>query len=280
MKVDKTIKLFIGGKFPRTESLRSFKVVAPRTGRVVANVGLASRKDVRMAVEAARAGLKVWSGRAAYNRAHILYRMAEMAEAKHAELAGLLAESLGLTTAAARDQVDRALQALVYYSGFCDKLVQVSGSINPVNAPYSNASAPEAMGVTVLLHEHPFDLGRLMAHLAAILAGGNSAVVLLDRAGCPALLSSLAEVVATSDVPGGVVNLLSGDIAELVPVFASHMDVRAISVQRDDPALLARVRQLAVENLKRVIPPRRGVLGLQPILDTMEIKTIWQPVGF
>lgn len=280
MKIDKTIKLFIGGAFPRTESLRSFKVFVRGSERVYANVGLSSRKDFKAAVEAAHAGLKSWSGRTAYNRAHILYRMAEMAEGKRAEFAEIFTQTLGLPAEAAGEQIDRAIEALIYYSGFCDKIAQVAGTINPVNGPYSNASAPEPVGVVVLIPEATFDFGRLLAHLCAVLAGGNSAIVVLDRDGCPAVLSSLAEVVATSDVPGGAVNLLSAETGELIPVIASHMDVRAICVQRDDPAMLARIRDLAVENLKRVVPPRREALGLQPILDTMEIKTVWQPVGF
>lgn len=280
MKVDKTIKLYIGGKFPRTESLRSFKVYHHRTKDLYANVCLSSRKDLRMAVEAAEVGLADWSARTAYNRAHILYRMAEMAEGKRAEFVDVFVKTLGLSEKAADDQVTAAIDAFVYYSGFADKFQQVAGTINPVSLPYSNATAPDAVGVVVLIPESRFDFGRLVAHVAAILAGGNSVVIILDRDGCPAVLSSLAEVFATSDLPAGAANLLSGDTGELIEHAAAHMGVRSICFQRDDAAMLRLVRTLATRNIKRVVPPRKNVLCLQAILDTVEFKTVWQPVGF
>ncbi len=280
MKVDKTIKLYIGGKFPRTESLRSFKVYCHDSKEVYTNVCLASRKDFRMAVEAAKAGLSEWSGRAAYNRAHILYRMAEMCEGKRAEFVDIFKKTLGLSDKAANGQVDRAVDAMVYYSGFCDKFQQVAGSINPVSGPYSNATGPDPMGVVALIPEARFDFGRLAAHFCAIITGANSTIIILDKKGCPAVLSCLAEVFATCDLPGGVVNLLSADTAEFIKVVAAHMDVRAISFQNEDSKMLHLVKDLAVENLKRVIRPRKDVLNLRAILDTVEFKTVWQPIGF
>ncbi len=278
--IAKTIKNYVGGKFVRSESGRSF-AVNQKNGEFYANLCLSSRKDIRDAVEAAQAGLQDWSARSAFNRSQILYRMAEMTEGKRTEFVQLLELTLGLSSDKANQEVDQAIDSFVYYAGFCDKFIQLASSVNPINGPFSNVSFPEPTGVTCLVTEREFSLGRIAAQISAILCGGNSVIVVLEEeSDCPAIIAPLSEVFATSDLPNGVVNLINASGKEVLEVMASHMDVRAFSMQNKDMGMIKRLQELSTENLKRVILPRENHHSLDAILDTVEIKTIWQPMGF
>lgn len=278
--IAKTIKNYVGGKFVRSESGRSF-MAKQKKGEFYANLCLSSRKDIRDAVEAAQTGFSDWSVRSAFNRSQILYRMAEMTEGKRTEFVQLLAATLGFSVDKANKEIDQAIDSFVYYAGFCDKFTQLASCVNPINGPFSNVSFPEPTGVTCLITEHNFSLGRITAQISAILCGGNSVIVVLEEESeCPAIIAPLAEVLATSDLPNGVVNLITASGKEVFEVMASHMDVRAFSMQNKDAAMIKRLQELATENLKRVVLPRDNHHSLDAILDTVEIKTIWQPMGF
>lgn len=276
MKVNKTIKLYIGGKFARTESGRSFESM-DKKGNYLAHLCQASRKDFRNTVDAAKAGASAWSSLTAYNRSQIIYRMAEMLQTKDDEFAELMTATTKLTPATAKKEVQKGIDALVYFAGFCDKYQQMIGAVNPVAAPYHNFTTPEPMGVTVLI-DGEFNFEKLLSNIASILVGGNSLIVLIGDE-CPAILGPLSEVLATSDVPPGAVNLLNGDLEELVPHIAAHREVRAISVQKKGPALIKEIRTNSIENLKRVIPYESDYKSLKPILSHVEHKTVWHPIG-
>lgn len=290
LPIEKTYKLFIGGKFPRTESGRSMPV-ADADGRTIAHLCLASRKDLRDAVEAAREALPKWSGEApggasAMLRSQILYRIAEMMEGKGEELAAALASVEG-SSVDPRREVAASIDRLVHYAGWCDKFTQVLGSHNPVAGPYYNFTSPEATGVVaVVCPDEPPLLG-LVSLLAPVLAGGNTAVVLASpRNPIPACI--LAEACATGDVPGGVVNILTGTHGELVPQVATHRGIDAIHAANLAPDLGGVLRQGAAENLKRVTV---RTLASDAWLDGeatespwwiepfVEMKTVWHPSG-
>jgi acyl-CoA reductase-like NAD-dependent aldehyde dehydrogenase len=261
LPVKKTYKLFVGGEFPRSESGRTYRAEGQ-------NVARGSRKDLRDAVRAARAAFPKWAGMTAYNRGQVLYRVAEMMEARRAELAEL---SSGQT------EVERAIDRIVWYAGWADKLAQVIGSANPVAGPYFNFTVPEPTGVVgVLAPEEPPLLG-LVSRLAPVLTGGNAVVAVASEAH-PLAAIELAEVLATSDVPGGTVNIVTGLRQELAPVLASHMDVNALDitgVDGDAPDL----ERAAAENVKRVV--RGNADGQSPweIASFLELKTVWHPIG-
>ncbi len=261
LPVKKTYKLFIGGAFPRSESGRTYEAQGQ-------NVARASRKDVRDAVRAARAAQPGWAAATAYNRGQVLYRLAEMVEARVAEFARL---STG------REEVERAIDRVVWYAGWADKLPQVLGGSNPVAGPYFNFTVPEPTGVVaVLAPEKPPLLG-LVTRLLPPLVGGNAVVAVASETR-PLAAIELAEVIATSDVPGGAVNLLTGPHAELAPVLASHMDVNAIDLcgANGDSAELER---LAAENVKRVVRGRADVQSPWEASAFLELKTVWHPMG-
>ena len=223
LDVRKTYKLYVGGKFPRSESARSYEVLDAR-GRFVANAALASRKDARDAVLAARSAFAGWSGATAYNRGQVLYRVAEVMEGRHAQFAEEVARAEGLTAAKARAVVDAAIDRWVWYAGWTDKVAQVAGAANPVAGPYFNLSVPEPTGVVAVLAPQASSLLGLVSVVAPVVAGGSTCVVLASQTRpLPAVV--LGEVLATSDVPGGVVNLLTGSVAEVAPWLASHEDV-------------------------------------------------------
>jgi acyl-CoA reductase-like NAD-dependent aldehyde dehydrogenase len=261
LPVKKTYKLFIGGAFPRSESGRTYEAQGQ-------NVARASRKDVRDAVVAARAAQPKWGGLTAYNRGQVLYRIAEMMEARAGEFAEL---------ASGRKEVERAIDRWVWYAGFADKLAQVLGSSNPVAAPYFNFTVPEPTGVvgTVAPDEPPL-LG-LVSRVAPALVGGNAVVALASETS-PLAAIELAEALATSDVPGGAVNLLTGYRAELATWLASHMDVNAIDVTGAD-GLRADLERAAAENVKRVVAGAPDTQSLQEIAAFLELKTVWHPIG-
>ena len=279
LQVAKTIKLYINGAFPRTESGRSFPAMVYNTNKVYAHLCRSSRKDLRNAVAAAKAAGCGWCGRTAYNRAQILYRMAEMAEGKRHEFVETFAATLGYEEQQANAAVDDAIDAFVYYAGFADKYQQVIGAVNPVAGPHHNFTTPEPVGVVGLVCEEDFDFGALAAHISAIICSGNSLVVLLAEKGA-AVLAPLAEVFATSDLPGGVVNLLTGFADELVPHLAAHMEVNSIAFMRKDARMLAEVKEAAVHNMKRVVSTSGELLSLEHILNFVEYKTVWHPIGF
>jgi acyl-CoA reductase-like NAD-dependent aldehyde dehydrogenase len=267
LAVRKTYKLFIGGAFPRSESGRSY--VAQE-----ANVALASRKDVRDAVKAARAAASKWGGATAYNRGQVLYRVAEMLEGRRSQFV-----SLGLPAS----DVDEAIDRWVWYAGWSDKVAQVYGSANPVAGPYFNLSSPEPTGVVGIVAPAPF-LG-LVSVVAPAIVTGNAAVVLAAR-DAPLAAVTLAEVLATSDLPGGVVNILTGDPAETAPWLAGHMDVNAIDLTGvADEALAAALEEAAAGNLKRVVRPPltepdwTDDPGIGRMTVFLETKTVWHPKG-
>lgn len=275
LAVWKTYKLFVGGKFPRSESGRSYVVTGP-DGGFLAHAALASRKDVRDAVVAARGAAGKWSGATAYNRGQILYRVAELLEGRRGQFIDLGADP---------STVDAAIDRWVWYAGWSDKIAQVYGGANPVAGPYFNVSAPEPAGVVGIVAPTDSPLLGLVSVVAPAIVTGNTAVVLAsERQPLPAV--TLAEVLATSDLPGGVVNVLTGHVAQTAPWLASHMDVDAIDLSGvTDPALATELEKAAAENLKRVVRPPAGPVdwtadpGIERMLQFLETKTIWLPKG-
>ena len=282
--VRKTYKLYIGGAFPRSESGRSFEVTGAGGG-FLANAALASRKDARDAVVAARKAFPGWSGATAYNRGQVLYRVAEVLEGRRAQFADEVRQSAGGSHKSAFAEVDAAVDRWVWYAGWSDKLAQVRGGANPVAGPYFNFSLPEPTGVVAVLAPQDSPLLGLVSVLAPAIVSGNTVVVVAsEKYPLPAV--TLAEVLATSDVPGGVVNLLTGRVAEIAPWLASHMDVNAIDLAGalDAPGALADdLAVAAAENLKRVVrlpvSDWTAEPGLDRMIATLETKTVWHPLG-
>ncbi|MEU0571064.1 aldehyde dehydrogenase family protein [Nonomuraea sp. NPDC005983] len=277
LPVRKTYKLFIGGAFPRSESGRSYVVTSPK-GDFLANASRASRKDARDAVVAARKAFPGWSGATAYNRGQILYRVAEMLEGRRAQFV----EELGIGKKAAQEAVDATIDRLVWYAGWSDKVSAVHGTPNPVAGPYFNLSSPEPTGVVAVIAPADPLLG-LVSVVAPMIVTGNTCVVVASEPS-PLAAITLAEVLATSDLPGGVVNILTGQQAELAPWLASHMDVNGLDLTGvADPDLALRCEQDAAENLKRVLRLSDVDWTADPGLGRMtrflEIKTVWHPLG-
>jgi acyl-CoA reductase-like NAD-dependent aldehyde dehydrogenase len=279
--VRKTYKLYIGGEFPRSESGRTF-IVNDSSGKFLANMSQASRKDARDAVQKARGAFGGWSGRTAYNRAQILYRVAEVMEGRREQFEAELRQAEGLTAAKAKTYVSAAIDRWVWYAGWSDKIAQVTGGANPVAGPYFNHSAPEPSGVIAIVAPKGPLLG-LISVVAPVIATGNTCVVVASEAH-PVPAITLAEVMATSDLPGGVVNLLTGSAAEIAPWLASHMDVNGIDLTGiTDPDQARDLEASAADNLKRVRRPRPEDLLATPDLTRMttflETKTVWHPMG-
>ena len=281
LSVNKTYKLYINGQFPRSESGRSYPV-ADAKGNFLANVSWASRKDARDAVKAARGAFAGWSTRTAYNRSQVIYRIAEVLEARRGQFEEEIKSQEGAAAALARKAVDSAIDRLVWYAGWCDKLPQVIGGANPVAGPYFNHSTPEPSGVIAVVAPKGPLLG-LVSVVAPVIATGNTCVAIASEPH-PLTAITLGEVMATSDLPAGVVNLLTGPQHEIAPWLASHMDVNGIDLTGVHDADLARtLEQAAAENLKRVRRPGVEDLFACPALDRMtnflEIKTVWHPMG-
>jgi acyl-CoA reductase-like NAD-dependent aldehyde dehydrogenase len=279
--VRKTYKLYIGGAFPRSESGRSY-VVNDAKGRFLANASHASRKDARDAVKAARSAFAGWSGRTAYNRGQVVYRVAEVLEDRREQFESEIRTAEGVTAARARTYVDAAIDRLVWYAGWADKIAQVTGGANQVAGPYFNHTAPEPSGVVAVVAPAGPLLG-LVSVVAPVIVTGNTAVVVASEP-YPLTAITLAEVMATSDVPGGVVNVLTGPQAEIAPWLASHMDVNGIDLTGvGDPQVARDLEVAAAENLKRVRRPGVEDLLATPALDRMtafqEAKTVWHPIG-
>ncbi|MFG1986220.1 aldehyde dehydrogenase family protein [Streptomyces albidoflavus] len=286
LSVFKTYKLYVGGKFPRSESGRVYEVTDSKD-RPLANAPQSSRKDARDAVVAARKAFGGWSGATAYNRGQVLYRVAEMLEGRADQFTREVAEAEGLSRAKAAAQVSAAVDRWVWYAGWTDKIAQVAGGANPVAGPFFNLSSPEPTGVVAVLAPQRSSLLGLVSVLAPVLATGCTAVVVAseDRP-LPAL--TLGEVLATSDVPGGAVNILSGRTAELAAPLAAHQDVNAIDLTGAPAELAVELERAAADNLKRVLRPADaegdgedftagpGIRRLTPFLET---KTVWHPTG-
>ena len=261
LPVRKTYKLFVGGEFPRSESGRTYEAEGQ-------NVARGSRKDVRDAVRAARGAFPKWAGMTAYNRGQVLYRVAEMVEARRSEFADLCSGP---------KEVERSIDRFVWYAGFADKLAQVIGSSNPVAGPYFNFTVPEPQGVVAILAPEEPALAGLVSRLAPALVGGN-AVVAVASESHPLASIELAEALATADVPGGVVNIVTGLREELAPWLAGHMDVNALDVTGVDGEV-AELERLAAENVKRVVRGAADGQSAWEISPFLELKTVWHPIG-
>ena len=291
VEIRKTYKLYVGGAFPRSESGRTYEVTNSR-GRFLANAAMGSRKDARDAVVAARGAFAKWAGATAYNRGQVLYRVAELMEGRRAQFVAEVAAAEGVTAAKAETLVSQAIDRWVWYAGWPDKLAQVLGGLNPVAGPYFDISAPEPTGVVAALAPQKSSLLGLVSVLAPIVVSGNTAVVLAseDR---PLPAITLSEVLATSDVPGGVINLITGRTAEVAPWLASHMDVNAIDLAGAagaDGLAWGDLELAATDNLKRVVRPAgTGESAVEPdwtvtpdlsrMRAYLETKTVWHPKG-
>ncbi len=274
--VNKTYKLFIGGAFPRSESGRVYEIKGADK-KFIANPALASRKDLRDAVVAAKSAQPGWANATAFNRGQILYRMAEMLEGRNEQFIDEIISLEGATKKAAQLQVSQAIDSLVWYSGWCDKLASISGSQNQVSGPFYNFTTPEPLGVVAVIAEAKPSLLATVRALAPVLAGGNSAILIASE-NFPLPAISLGEVIATSDLPGGVVNILTGKASELIPWVGSHMEIDGIDLTGVSKKQEEELRLAGVDNLKRIFRfsntdhPER-------ILSFMEQKTIWHPIG-
>ncbi|WP_405217241.1 aldehyde dehydrogenase family protein [Agrococcus sp. Ld7] len=275
LDVPKTYKLFIGGAFPRSESGRVTEVTDAR-GRFVANVAKASRKDARESVRAARKAQPGWAGATAYNRGQVLYRVAEVLEGRKAQFVDELVKTEGLTAARAAKQVEDTIDLWVWHAGWTDKIAQIGGNANPVAGPYFNISVPEPTGVVAAIAPQTQGLLGLTSVIAPALVAGN-AVVVVPSAASPLSAISLGEVLATSDLPGGVVNVLTGDPAELAPWLAGHADVNALDLTGAGDLDWVELEQIAADTLKRVLRPEPGIAPETPqrIIALTETKTVW-----
>lgn len=277
LSVPKTYKLFVGGAFLRSESGRTYEVVS-RKGEFLANAALASRKDARDAVKAAVGAVKGWSGATAYNRGQVLYRVAEVLEGRRAQFIDEISRQTGASATAAAAEVDEAIDRWVWYAGWCDKFAQVSGGANPVAGPYFDISVPEPTGVVAVVAPQDTALLGIVSAIAPALVAGNTVVVIASQPH-PLSAISLAEVLATSDLPAGVVNVLTGSPAELAPWLASHPDVHALDLVGAGDLDWIDLQIAAAETLTRVLPPEQGpdaaAPSLQRITAFTEIKTVW-----
>ncbi|WP_439594006.1 aldehyde dehydrogenase family protein [Microbacterium sp.] len=273
LTVPKTYKLYIGGAFPRSESGRTYEVATPK-GVFLANAALASRKDARDAVTAARGAVKGWAGATAYNRGQVLYRVAEILEGRKAQFVDEIVAQSGVSASVAAAEVDEAIDRWVWYAGWCDKFGQVAGNGNPVAGPYFNISVPEPTGVVGIVAPQDSALAGLVSVIAPALVTGNSVVVVASQK-YPLSAISLAEVLATSDVPGGVVNVLTGSPAEIAGWIASHPDVHGLDLAGAGDLDWVDLQIKAAETLTRVLRPGEPVPSLERITAFTELKTVW-----
>jgi len=282
LEVLKTYKIYVGGQFPRTESGRYY-TASNTKGEQLGNICLSSRKDFRDAVVAARNAFKGWSARTAFNRGQIIYRIAEMLEGRKGQFIDELIKQDATKTQATKEVI-RSIERLIYYAGWCDKFQQIFGSVNPVASSHFNFSVPEPTGVVAAIAPQEISLVGLVSIIAPIIAGGNSCVVLASETK-PLCAVSFAEVVNSSDVPGGVINILTGKPSELFSQFASHMDVNAVIYCGNDELMQKEIHQKAALNVKRVLLYREvnwmSDKAQSPyyVLDAQEIKTTWHPIG-
>ena len=274
--VNKTYKLFIGGAFPRSESGRVYEIKGANK-KFIANPALASRKDLRDAVVAAKAAHSGWANATAFNRGQILYRVAEIMQGRSDQFIDEICALEGVTTKAAKIQVEEAIDTWVWYSGWCDKLSSVSGSLNQVSGPFYNFTTPEALGVVAIFAENKPSLLGVVRTLAPVIASGNSAVLIASES-YPLPAITLSEVLATSDLPAGVVNILTGKITELAPWVGSHMEIDGVDVAGLNKKQEEELKLVGADNLKRIFrfsPTNHP----ERILSFMEQKTVWHPIG-
>ncbi|MEI6249906.1 MAG: aldehyde dehydrogenase family protein [Actinomycetes bacterium] len=277
IEVRRTAKLFIGGAFPRSESGRTYEVKS-QDGKFIANVAQGSRKDARDAVTAARAIQPKWAGATAYNRGQILYRIAEMMQGRRAQFIDEVAP-WAKSAKKAEAEVDEAIDRWIWFAGWSDKIAMVVGSSNPVAGPFFNFSVPEPTGVVAAIAPSRPSLLGLVDTIAPIIVSGNTTVVMAAE-DAPMAAVTLGEVLATSDLPGGVINILTGSYAEVAPWLASHLDVNAIDLSGvDDEKIAAELERVAAENLKRYLRPGAEIDGLSQIKNWLELKTVWHPRG-
>jgi acyl-CoA reductase-like NAD-dependent aldehyde dehydrogenase len=281
LRVRKTYKLAIGGAFPRSESGRSYPVY-DSAGELLAHAAQASRKDVRDAVVAARKALPGWSRATAYNRGQVIYRIAEMLDGRREQFAAEVAAAEGRSRTGALELVDTSIDRIVWYAGWADKFAQVAGSSNPIAGPYFNFSIPEPTGVVAIMASQESSLLGLVSALAPVICTGNSAVLVTSQTR-PLPAVSLSEVLATSDLPGGVANILTGFTGELGPWLASHRDVNAIDLTGVEPEARVALQRAAADNVKRVYAPGEVDFaddpGTERLTAFVETKTVWHPVG-
>jgi acyl-CoA reductase-like NAD-dependent aldehyde dehydrogenase len=280
MNILKTYKIYIGGQFPRTESGR-FYSLKDQEGKAVANVCLSSKKDIRNAVQAARKAFGSWSERSAFNRGQILYRMAEMLEGRKAQFVEELIQQ-GQSLEHSKIEIESCIERIVYYAGWCDKYQQILSSVNPVNSSHFNFSVAEPTGVVGVLAEQKSGLIGLVSQLMPVIAGGNSAVLIASEQ-LPLCAITFAEVLETSDLPAGVVNILTGSAIEMLPTLAEHMDVNALFLSNAGKGLTTEAQLLAVDNVKRVVVKdedwtKESNQGIRYISSFQEIKTTWHPI--
>ncbi len=274
--VSKTYKLFIGGAFPRSESGRVYEIKGANK-KFIANPSLASRKDLRDAVVAAKAAQPGWANATAFNRGQILYRIAEIMEGRSEQFVDEICALEGVTSKVAKTQVEAAIDTWVWYSGWCDKLSSVTGSLNQVSGPFYNFTTPEPLGVVAIFAESKPSLLGVVRTLAPVLAGGNSAVLIASE-NYPLPAITLSEALATSDVPGGVVNILTGKSAELAPWVGSHMEIDGVDIAGLSKKQEEELKLVGADNLKRIFrfnPDNHP----ERILSFMEQKTVWHPIG-
>ncbi|MDA8792489.1 aldehyde dehydrogenase family protein [Bacteriovoracaceae bacterium] len=278
IEVLKTVKMFVGGEFIRSESGRTYSF-CPFNNIEYARVCGATRKDFRNAVDKAKGGFKNWSSRTAYNRSQILYRVAEMTQGRYLDLVDNFVEVLGMPEEAAKEEIQKAIDTMVWYAGLCDKYTQVLGAVNPVNSNYHNFSTPEPMGIIAYIENENFSFVRLIDHIFSLLCTGNSVIALLNKEN-PIMTTILGEIFATSDVPAGTINLLSGDLEELAETIGSHMEVQGIYFQSERKDLLAKIKLLGVENMKRINNiTSKTTQDINRVINFVEVKTVWHPIG-
>ncbi|MBM3720332.1 MAG: aldehyde dehydrogenase [Actinobacteria bacterium] len=278
MRIDvmKTYKLYIGGTFPRSESGRSYEL-KDKKGNFIANPALASRKDLRDAVVAAKAAFSGWSHATAYNRGQILYRMAEMLESRTEQFVAEIKALEGVSDSVARKQVQDSIDLWVWYAGWSDKISTTSGGTNPIAGPYYNFTIPEPLGVVGVIADEKESLLGITRGLAPVITSGNTAVLIASER-LPLSAISLAEVMATSDLPTGVVNILTGSKSELIPWLASHMEVDGLDISGAEKKLDGEIKRAGTENLKRIYRFEKDA-SLKRILSFTEYKTVWHPIG-
>jgi acyl-CoA reductase-like NAD-dependent aldehyde dehydrogenase len=280
MNILKTYKIYIGGQFPRTESGRYY-TLKDKEGKAVANVCQSSKKDIRNAVQAARKAFGSWSERSAFNRGQIIYRIAEMLDGRKAQFMEELIQQ-GVSSSDASEELATAIDRIVYYAGWCDKYQQILSSVNPVNSSHFNFSVAEPTGVVGILAESSTGILGLVSQLMPVIAGGNTVVLIASEA-LPLCSISFAEVLETSDLPAGVVNILTGSADEMLPTLAEHMDVNALFLSNLTSEMLKNTQLSAIDNLKRVIVKnndwtQENAQGISFISSFQEIKTTWHPI--
>ena len=274
--IKKTYKLFIGGQFPRSESGRTYEIKGAN-GKFIANPALASRKDLRDSVTAAKSALSGWSSATAFNRGQILYRIAEIMEGRRDQFVNEIIALEGGSAKAAHTQVEQAIDLWVWYAGWCDKISTIAGATNPIAGPYYNFTTPEELGVVGIIADQKDSLLGLVGAIAPVIATGNTAVAIAsEKRPLPAITWS--EALATSDLPAGVLNILTGKVSELAPWLASHMEIDGLDISGADSKIESELRIAGAENLKRIHRFNKSK-SPQRMLAFMEAKTVWHPIG-